>query len=157
MVQEGPIQRREERALPGPAGAVAFVFQPLAFDLEAAVLAREGLQQAQKPFLQRLGTGQALVERQHLDFLEVLQAALGEQVEAAQGLDLVTPQFQAHGVVHPVPEHVDDSAAHTECAHLLAQRLFAVAQAAQFAAQILQFGEVALLQDDRLAPDGARF
>ena len=157
MVQEGPVQRCEEGPLPGPTQPVPFVLQALPLQFEAPVLSRESLQDPQQPVLQGLLVGKALVQGEDFGLFQVLETALREQVEGAEGLDFVAQEFGAHGVVHPVPEDVHDSPAHGEGAHLLAEGFFPVPQAGQGEAQLAKVGEGPLAHDQGLPAEGSRF
>lgn len=148
VVEQGPVQGCEEGPLPGPSGAVGIVLQPLSFQLEAPLLGGEGFQHAQQAVLEGLGVGQAFVQRQDLHRFQGVLGALGEQVVGPQGLDLVAPQLRADRVVHAVAEHVQDSPAHREGSHLLAQGFFAVPESAEPGTKLLQVGQIALAEDE---------
>ena len=101
-----------------------------------------------------------LVQRHFADrldryFLELVARALGGRVEGADGIQLVTEEIQAHRVLHPGREDVEDAAAYGELARfhhgLRAQETLADQEPGQF----LGVDALAEAQEARRAGEGA--
>ena len=73
----------------------------------------------QRPALAGVVAGQLQVHRQDVHPVERGGGALIEDVEAADGADLVAPELQPDRVLGAEAEQVDDAAPHRELAHLL--------------------------------------
>ena len=95
----------------------------------------------------RMEHGKGLSHGKKDDLIQILGPALGQRVEAAHGIQLVTEEFQADRVVGGGTEDVQDAAAHGKLAHALDQVAAAVARLKQAGGQGV--GRAGIAQTER--------